>query len=87
MSDIPLHTLRLGRKTLRTRFEGPPTTRPGSSSMSTTVAIVASQKKRHHERYTDAVEQEEAQGLLDHEEYENPITVLFNSLPLAFMAN
>lgn len=88
MSDIPLHTLRPGRKTYRTRFEEPLATRPASSaSMSKTVAVVARQKKRHHERYVDEVEQEEGQSLLDHGEYEDPITVLFNSLPLAFIAN
>lgn len=84
MSDIPLHKLRPGRNIHQTRFEDS-ALRLGSSHMSETVAPVALQKNRHYERYADVVEQEEEQGLLDHGEYENPITVLFNSLALVFI--
>jgi hypothetical protein len=83
MSDIPLRKLRPGRKTHRTRIEDSGLAlSPGSSTMpsiSRTVASVAHQKNRHYERYADVVEQEEEQGLLDDGDYENLITVLFNS--------
>jgi hypothetical protein len=78
MSDIPIHKLRPGRKTHRTRIEEPGLALSPSSTM---VSSGARQKNRNYDRYADEVEQEEEQGLLDNGEYDNPITVVFKSLP------